>query len=131
MSGYLQIAAGVLLAVIMVLALGKDGKQTAILLVIAVCGMVGILTMGYLEPVVAFIRRLGTVGKVNTQMIGILLKVVGIGFIGEISSLICADSGNTSLGKVLQMLSAAVILRLALPLLEQLLDLLERILGEV
>ena len=81
MSGYLQVAAGVLLAVIMVLALGKDGKQTAILLVIAVCGMVGILTMGYLEPVVAFIRRLGTVGKVNTQMIGILLKVVGIGFI--------------------------------------------------
>lgn len=131
MSGYLQTAAGVLLTVIMVLALGKEGKQTGILLVIGVCCMAGILAMTYLEPVVAFVNRLGVIGNINSQMIGILLKVVGIGLIGEISALICADSGNASLGKVLQILSSAVILRLALPLLEQLLDLLERVLGEV
>jgi hypothetical protein len=64
-------------------------------------------------------------------MMGILLKVVGIGLIGEISALICTDSGNASLGKILQILSAAVILRLALPLLEQFLDLLEKVLGNV
>lgn len=131
MNGFLQAAAGVLLAVIMVLALGKEGKQTAILLVLAVCGMVGILALGYLEPVVSFVRRLGVIGNVNNEMLSILLKVVGIGLIGEIASMICTDSGNASLGKILQILSAAVILRLALPLLEQLLDLLERVLGKV
>ena len=131
MSGFLQAAAGVLLTVIMVLALGKEGKQTAILLVIGTCCMVSVLAIGYLEPVVAFIDRLAVIGNMNSQMISILLKVVGIGLIGEIASLVCADSGNASLGKVLQILSAAVILRLALPLLEQLLELLERVLGEV
>ena len=131
MSGFLQAAAGVLLTVIMVLALGKEGKQTAILLVIGTCCMVSVLALGYLEPVVAFIDRLAVIGNMNSQMISILLKVVGIGLIGEIASLVCADSGNASLGKVLQILSAAVILRLALPLLEQLLELLERVLGEV
>ena len=131
MNGFLQAAAGVLLAVIMVLALGKEGKQTAILLVLAVCGMVGILALGYLEPVVSFVRRLGVIGNVNNEMLSILLQVAGIGLIGEIASMICTDSGNASLGKILQILSAAVILRLALPLLEQLLDLLERVLGKV
>lgn len=131
MNGYLQAAAGVLLTVIMVLALGKEGKQTALLLVLAVCGMVGVMALGYLEPVLTFAQRLGTVGNINNEMISILLKVVGIGLIGEIASLICADAGNTSLAKVLQILSAAVILRIALPLLEQLLDLLERVLGNV
>lgn len=131
MNGFLQAAAGVLLTVIMVLALGKEGKQTGILLVLAVCGMVGILALGYLEPVVAFARRLGVVGNVNNEVMGILLKVVGIGLIGEISALICTDSGNASLGKILQILSAAVILRLALPLLEQFLGLLEKVLGNV
>ena len=131
MSGFLQAAAGVLLTVIMVLALGKEGKQTAILLVIGTCCMVSVLAIGYLEPVVAFIDRLAVIGNMNSQMISILLKVVGIGLIGEIASLVCTDSGNASLGKVLQILSAAVILRLALPLLEQLLELLERVLGEV
>ena len=130
MSGYLQAAAGVLLTVILVLALGKEGKQTALLLVLAVCAMVGVLALGYLEPVVNFLQRLSILGNVSSEMLGIMLKVVGIGLIGEIAALICADSGNASLGKVLQILSAALILRLALPMLEQLLDLLERVLGE-
>lgn len=131
MSGFLQASAGVLLTVIMVLALGKEGKQSALLLVLAVCAMVGVLALGYLSPVVDFMKRLSTLGKMNGPMLGILLKVVGIGLIGEIAGLICADSGHASLGKVLQILSAAVILRLALPLLEQLLELLERVLGEI
>ena len=130
MSGFLQATAGVLLAVILVLALGKEGKQTALLLVLAVCAMVAVLALGYLEPVVEFMKRLSVVGNVSGEMLGILLKVVGIGLIGEIASLICTDSGNASLGKVLQILSAALILRLALPMLEQLLELLERVLGD-
>lgn len=130
MTGFFQAAAGVLLTVIMVLALGKEGKQTALLLVLAVCGMVGILAMAYLEPVIAFLERLRVVGQLNNDMLGIMLKVVGIGIVSQIASLICADSGNASLGKVLQLLSAALILRLSLPLLEQLLELLEQVLGE-
>ncbi|MBQ7415778.1 MAG: hypothetical protein IJW14_01915 [Oscillospiraceae bacterium] len=131
MSGYFQAAGGVLIAVILVLTLGKDGKQTALLLVLGVCAMVGVLALGYLEPVVDFIDRLRLVGKLDNGMLGILLKVVGIGIIGEITSLICTDSGNASLGKALQLLSTAVILRLSLPLLEQLVELLQQILGEI
>lgn len=131
MNEFLKATAGVLLAVILVLSLGKEGKQTAVLLVLAVCGMVGILAMSYFEPVLAFVRRLGSIGNINHDMLSILLKVVGIGLIGEIAALICVDSGNTSLGKILQILCGAVVLRLALPLMEQLLDLLERILGKV
>lgn len=131
MSGYWQAAAGVLLTVILVLALGSKGKQTALLLVLGVCGMLGVLAISYLEPVIDFIQRLRTVGQLDRGMLEILFKAVGIGLIGEIAGLICADSGNAALGKSLQMLSAAVILRLSLPLLEQLLQLLEQILGEV
>ena len=130
MNGYLQAAAGILLTVILVLALGKEGKQTAMLLVLAVCAMVGVLALGYLEPVVDFMKRLSIVGNVSGEMLGIILKVVGFGLIGEIAGLICTDSGNASLGKVLKILSAALILRLALPLFEQLLELLERVLVE-
>ena len=131
MSGFLQGSAAVLLTTILVLALGSQGKQTAMLLVLAVCAMVGVLALSYLEPVVQFVQKLRAVGNLDGGMLQILLKAVGIGLIGEIASTICADSGNAALGKTLQMLSAAVILRLSVPLLEQLFDLLEQILGEV
>ena len=131
MDGFIQAVLAVLLAVIMVVTLGSQGKQTALLLVIGVCCMLGVLAVSYLQPVIDFIIRLKSVGKLDSDMLGILLKVVGIGFIGEVASIICTDSGNAALGKALQLVSAAVILRLSLPLLEQLLQLMEQILGEL
>lgn len=131
MTAFWQGAAAVLLAVVLGLALGKQGKEASLLLTLAVCCMVGCLAMTYLNPVVDFIQRLQEVAQLDGGMLEILLKAVGIGMIGEISSLICADSGNAALGKALQLLSAAVILWLSIPLLSQHLELLQDILGEV
>lgn len=131
MGGFLQAAAGVLLAVILLLALGKEGKQTALLLVLTVVGMLGLMAMEYLQPVVAFIRRLSDLSGMDQQLLGVVLKAAGISLIGEMASLICADTGNATLAKGLKLLSAAVILRLSLPLMEQLVELLEGVLGEV
>lgn len=131
MGGFLQAAAGVLLAVILILALGKEGKQTALLLVLTVVGMLGLMAMEYLQPVVAFIRRLSDLSGMDQQLLGVVLKAAGISLIGEMASLICADTGNATLAKGLKLLSAAVILRLSLPLMEQLVELLEGVLGEV
>jgi stage III sporulation protein AD len=93
--------------------------------------MVGVLAFTYLKPVVDFIHTLQDTAQLDDAMLEILLKAVGIGLVGEIASLICTDTGNAALGKSLQMLSAAVILWLSLPLLTQLLELLQQILGEV
>lgn len=131
MTAYWQGAAAVLLTVILVLALGRQGKEAGLLLTLAVCCMVCVLALSYLRPVVEFIHQLQSIGQLDSAMLEILLKAAGIGLIGEIASLICADAGNAALGKALQLLSAAVILWLAIPLLTQLMELLQQILGEV
>jgi stage III sporulation protein AD len=131
MSGYLQAAAGVLLAVILVLALGKEGKQTALLVVLAVVSMIGTLAVGYLQPVVDFVQRLAEMSGLDQQLLAVVIKAAGISLIGEMASLICADTGNGTLAKGLKLLSAAVILRLSLPLMERLVEMLESVLGEV
>lgn len=131
MELYWQGAAAVLLAVILGLALGKQGKETGLLLTLAVCCMVACVAIAYLEPVIDFVRELRDIGQLDDEMLQILLKAVGIGLIGEISSLICTDAGNAALGKALQLLTAAAILWLSLPLLTGLLELVQEILGEV
>lgn len=120
-----------LLAVILALVLDKQEKEMGLLLTLAVCCMISGLALSYLRPVVSFINQLQTIGQLNGEMLQILLKVVGIGLIGEIAGLICADAGKAAMGKALQLLSAAVILWLSLPLLSELLELVQRILGEV
>ena len=93
--------------------------------------MVGVLALSYLRPVIELIDELQAVGQLDSGMLEIILKAVGIGLIGEIASLICSDAGNAALGKSLQLLSSAVILWLSIPLLTQLLELVQQILGEV
>ena len=131
MDIFIKAASVVLITVILGLTLGKQGKETALLLTLMACVMVAYLAVSYLEPVVDLIDRLQQIGQLDAGMLEILLKAVGIGLIGEITVLICADAGNAALGKTLQLLTIAVILWLALPLLNQLLELLQDILEEV
>lgn len=122
-------AAGVLITVILSLVLGKRDKDLSLLLTMAVCCMVCMLALRYLEPILEFLRELETLGSIQMDMLEILLKAVGISLVGEIAALICIDGGNASLGKTFQLLTNTAILYLSLPILRTMLDLLQKILG--
>ena len=131
MQTFLQAAAVVLLAVILILSMKGQGKDVGLLLSIFVCCSLGALAMGYLTPVVTFVRQLQSLGALDGEMLAILLKVVGIAFVAEVACLICTDAGNAAMGKGLQFLAVAVILWLSLPMLTAVLELVEGILGKV
>lgn len=121
----------VLVALVLGLTLEREGKPFAIGLTAAVCCMTAGAAVHYLEPVVDFLRQLEEVGQLPQDMLGILLKVVGIGLTAQIAAMVCADAGNAALGKQLQLLSTAAILYLSLPLFSGLLGLIQEILGEL
>lgn len=131
MDVFLKAAAGVLIAVIFILILAKQGKDLGVLLIIFVCCMMIGAAVTFLQPVRELLSHLQTVGQIKSDTLTILLKAVGIGLITEVTSLICTDAGNAALGKTLQFLSTAVILWLSIPLLNELLELLDNILGAI
>lgn len=131
MGLYLQAAAGALIAVVLGLTLHRQGQETGLLLTMAVCCMICVIGLKYLEPVLEFLGQLEDLGTLDSDLVTVLLKVTGIGFLSEIAGLICADAGNSALGKSLQILGSAVILWLSIPLFRALLDLLQQILGEL
>lgn len=129
MDVFLKSTAGVLITLVLCLVLAKQGKDTALLLALTVCCMLVSAAVTYLEPVIGFFDKLNRIGQLDEQMITILLKAVGIGLLGEVTGLLCADSGNGALGKSIQLLAAAVILWLSVPLFEALIDLIEEVLN--
>ena len=131
MSGYLQAVGMLLLTVVLLLMLKKTNPELAVVLSMGACCIAALALGGYLQPVVAFLKRLEALGKLDGQMVGILYKVVGISLLSEIAAAICTDSGNTGLGKTIQLLSAVVIMCLCVPMLSKLMDLVERILGKL
>lgn len=131
MTSFLQVIAGALITVVLGLSLNRQGKDITLLLGAAVCCMILTVAMVYLEPIVEFIQSLQQLGGLDDSMMSILFKAVGIGLIAEIASLICADSGNGALGKAIHILASAAVLWLSIPMMRSLLELIQKIVGEI
>lgn len=131
MGVYLKACGAVLIAVILVLIVGKTNKDLGMVLTVSACCMVSLAAMEYIRPVLSFLERVEDIGGLDHNMIRILLKVAGLGLITEICSLVCTDSGSASLGKVMKLLGTSVMIWLSLPLYAMLIELLQRILGDI
>ncbi len=131
MDGFCQGIAGALLATVLCIALSRQSKDMALLLGLAVSAMIFLLSGRYLQPVLEFLRSLQDLGDVDSQWVQLMLKAVGIGLTGQIAALLCADSGNSALAKSIEILTAGAILWLSLPLMTALMELIQKILGEL
>lgn len=131
MDTFCKAAAAVLLAVVLVPAVAKTEKDISVLLTMAVCCLVAAAALSYLEPVLDLLWELKALGDLSGEMLEILMKAVGIGLVAEIAGMICADAGNGSLGKTLQILASTAILYLSIPLFQAFLTLVQEILGQL
>jgi len=131
MDAVLKVIFGAIIAVILGLTLRQQGKDIALLLSIVVCCMVVAVGISYLTPVVDFVRQLYHDTGTDPAFLRIMLKSVGIGLVAEVAVLICTDAGNAALAKTIQILAASVILWLALPLMNALLELVRKMLEDV
>ena len=129
MDVYFRCCGGILIGVILIVTLGKS--ELSAVLSMAICCLTAAAGFFYLEPVLGLIRQLEALGNLSPNLIGILLKAVGLGLVTEVAVLVCKDSGNASLGKSLQILGNCVLLWLSIPIFSALLDLIQKILGEL
>ena len=131
MELFLKACGAVLLTVILVLSFNTQSRDLSLVLLIGVCCMTALVALNYLEPVIDFVRQLEQLGNIDSSLVRILQKAVGIGLISEIAAMICSDAGSNSLGKGIQFLGSAVILWLSLPMFTMLMDLLRQIVGDL
>ena len=129
MGEYLRWAAVVLIGVILSLVVGRQSRDMSLLLTLAVCVMVCFAAVSFLEPVMELLRELRRLGDLDSEAVSIALKCAGIGLLSELIRLICADAGESAMGRALELLSAAAILWLSLPLIRELLKLIGGVLS--
>jgi len=119
---------GLLIAAILGIILGKD---MAVMLTMAVCAMGTVVVIHYLNPVFSFIKQIEALANIGEETLRILFKVLGIGMIAEIVSMICADADSAAFGKLLKILSCAAIFWVSLPVFQSVLSLLQQLLEEI
>ena len=131
MGEYLRFAAAALIGLILVLVVGRQSRDLGILLSLAVCVLLALGAMEFLEPVMELLNELKRLGELDGGAVGILLRCAGIGIVSELAGLLCADAGEGAMGKALQICANAAILWLSLPLLRQVLTMIGEVLAKV
>ena len=131
MGEYLRFAAAALIGLILVLVVGRQSRDLGVLLSLAVCVLLALGAMEFLEPVMELLNELKRLGELDGGAVGILLRCAGIGIVSELAGLLCADAGEGAMGKALQICANAAILWLSLPLLRQVLTMIGEVLAKV
>ena len=131
MGEYLRFAAAALIGLILVLVVGRQSRDLGMLLSLAVCVLLALGAMEFLEPVMELLNELKRLGELDCGAVGILLRCAGIGMVSELAGLLCADAGEGAMGKALQICANAAILWLSLPLLRQVLTMIGEVLAKV
>lgn len=119
------------IAVILSNMMPADRKEYSLLVGVAACCIIGISAVSYMQPVLDLMNRLTALGNLNTQMITIMVKVVGVGVLLEISTLVCEELGNGALGKMIHLLGVAAIFWMTIPLFDEFTELIESVLERI
>ncbi len=104
------------------------GREFGVLVTLAVCAMILWGAVEFLQPVTEFLRTLRRLARLEGDALGLLFKAAGIGLVAQLAGLLCADGGESALAKALELLASAAILWLSIPMLEEILGLLQDIL---
>ena len=129
MDDFWKTTAFVLLTVILSLSLDKTERDiSAVMGIVALC-IAACAAVTILEPVLNYLVELQRLFHLPDDLISILLKAVGIALVAELSASICADAGNASMGKMLQILGGAAVLTLSVPMFRTLMTIIKEMIG--
>jgi stage III sporulation protein AD len=131
MSIFWKAVGGSLITLVLGLVLKKRNPDVATVLDLVICCMLLGIAMGFLSPILDFFQQLAQASRLDNDKLEILMKATALGIISQIASMLCADAGNSALGKGIEIVAVCAILWISLPLLTALTDLIQDTLGQL
>ncbi|MDY2879624.1 MAG: SpoIIIAC/SpoIIIAD family protein [Candidatus Borkfalkiaceae bacterium] len=117
MEVYKIVAVGLVCAVIVVW-LKSVGSEYALLAAIASSVLLLTMTLSYVIRFVGFFTRLSETTGVSSEVVVLVLKILGISYLIEFSSSLIEDFGLKSLSEKVVFAGKIVILTLSVPVME-------------
>ena len=112
-----------LVTAVISLYLKDSGFATAAVLAV-LCGGILILLklIPYFSEIFRTVKEIASVSGLKTDYIGLVIKVVGIAYIGEFAGELCRDAGEASLAGKVDLGTKVVIMIMAMPLMDTILS---------
>ena len=113
-----------LVGAILAAVLRSARPEMELLLVLAVCAAALLAAAPAAEELLALIRRMAAWGELSEDILGPLLKTLGIAVLCRISSDVCRDAGQSAMASLVELGGVLSTLLVAAPLLGRVWELL-------
>lgn len=116
---------GVALVAICILVLLRQYRPEFVVHVSMVAGiLIFWLLLPKLSAVLQLLQEFTNQLGVNSQYVGILLKITGIAYLAEFATNICRDSGETAIASKVELGAKVIIIAMSIPILGSVLEML-------
>lgn len=117
-----KIAAIGVVSALLIVFLRESKPEIALIVSLAAGALILIFTVDYLVQAFRVFEVLMEKSGIDRDLIGAVIKIVGIGYITEFASNICLDSNNKAIADKIQFGGKVLILVISLPLLNAMID---------
>ena len=117
--------AGVMLA----LMLRQQKSEYALYISLAAALLILVFSAGRLAAVMETIQKIEAYIRIDSAMVKILVKMIGITYVAEFATGICRDAGFGALGNQIEMFARLSLMAVSVPVLLALLETVEGLFG--
>ena len=118
--GFISLA---LITLILVIYLRESGFPGLGLIVSLTGGILFLLKLlPFFSELLSAVKEISAVSGLKTDYLSLVLKAVGLAYLGEFAGQLCRDAGEGSLASKIDLGTKAVIMVMALPLLKTILS---------
>lgn len=122
---------GIALITVVAALIVKPVRSDFAMLITMVGGIIVIvMLLSSISSALSLISGIANKTGVNSGLLSLIFKIIGVGYLAEFSASICADAGSASLGDKVLLGGKIVILVMSLPIITNILEIVMELLPQ-
>ena len=117
-----------LIGLILIIIIKQYRPEFAVYVSLLAGALILYLAMDKISNVINLLKNICSKSGINTEFLGILIKMTGIAYLTEFAISICKDSGETAIANKVELGSKAIIISMSIPIISNLLEVILKIL---
>ena len=111
-----------LISLIVIIILKQYRPEFALYVSILAGIFILVLSISQISGVINLLKNLATKANINSEFLGIILKITGIAILTEFAVSICQDSGESSIASKIDIGGKVMIITISIPIISSLLE---------
>ena len=117
-----------LIALIFIIIINQYRPEFALYISLIAGALILYFALDEISSIINLLKNITQKAGVNSEFLGILLKMTGIAFLAEFAISICKDAGEGAIANKVELGSKAIIVSMSIPIIYNLLEVILKVL---